>query len=83
MKISNAPGRKMARQIAAKEGGSQRFYATDARVIQARTIKTKKRKKGMCEVGLRKIHAFTMSNKPEISKNKTRKYNKKVKSKKV
>ena len=43
MKISNAPGRKMARQIAAKEGGSQRFYATDARVIQARTIKTKKR----------------------------------------
>jgi hypothetical protein len=44
---------------------------------------SKKRKKGMCEVGLRKIHAFTMSNKPEISKNKTRKYNKKVKSKKV
>jgi hypothetical protein len=44
MKISNAPGRKIARQIAAKEGGSQRFYATDARVIQARTIKTKKRR---------------------------------------
>jgi len=33
----------------------------------------KTRKKGMCDVGLRKIHAFTMSNKPEIKKNKTRK----------
>ena len=44
MKISNAPGQKMARQIAAKEGGSQRFYAADARVVQARTIKTKKRR---------------------------------------
>lgn len=35
---------------------------------------SKTRKKGMCEVGLKKIHAFTMSNKPEINKkNKTRK----------
>ena len=44
MKISNAPGRKMARQIAAKEGGSRRFYANDARVLQASAIKTKKRR---------------------------------------
>jgi hypothetical protein len=32
MKLSNSPGRKMARQLAAKEGGSSKFYANDPRV---------------------------------------------------
>lgn len=41
----------------------------------------KTRKHGMCDVGLRKIHAFTMSNKPEINKTKKNK-TKKNKTKK-
>lgn len=44
MKLRNAPARKLARQIAAVEGGSCRFYKNDVRVQQSLTIKTKKRR---------------------------------------
>lgn len=41
------------------------------------------KKHGMCEFGLRQIHAFTMSNKPEINQSKSKKNNLKNKKNKT
>ena len=46
MKTRNFPARKLARQIAAKEGGSCRHYLNDKRVLAARQSRSKKRSTG-------------------------------------
>ncbi len=49
MKPRNFPGRKTARQLAAKEGGSRDFYAVTDRAIQAATQRSKKPRVGRRE----------------------------------
>lgn len=46
MKPRNFPARKLARQLAAQEGGNAQSYATDPRIEYARLIRTKKRRDG-------------------------------------
>lgn len=44
MKPRNFPARKLARQLAAQEGGSCKAYVDDPRIEHARSIRTKKRR---------------------------------------